>query len=94
MDVIKSCVPNIIDPWKMPSIDLDTILIAIRIATYGEQLDITTKIPKIGDEKDYGIDLRKVLNKLVTASFEDKVTIANMIVSLRPLTYEEFTKIV
>lgn len=92
VDVIKSCVPNIVDPWKMPSIDLDTILIAIRIATYGEQLDITTKIPKIGDEKDYGIDLRKVLNKLVTASFEDTVTISNMTVSLRPLTYEEFTK--
>lgn len=92
VDVIKSCVPNILDPWKMPSIDLDTILIAIRIATYGEQLDITTKIPGIGDERDYGVDLRKILNKLVTASFTNKVTIGNMNVTIRPLTYEEFTK--
>ena len=33
VDVVKSCLPNIKDPWLMPSIDVDAILIAIRIAT-------------------------------------------------------------
>jgi len=91
VDVIQSCVPNIKDAWQMPSIDLDAVLIAIRIATYGEQLDITTKIPNIGDEKDYGVDLRTVLNKLVTVHFESTVFINDMKVELRPLTYREFT---
>lgn len=92
VDVIKSCVPNIKDPWKMPSIDLDTILIAIRIATYGENLEITTKTPNTGEEKDYQIDLRKILNKLTTVDFEDIIVYDNFTVVLRPLTYEEFTK--
>lgn len=92
VDVIKSCVPNIKDPWKMPSIDLDTILIAIRIATYGENLEITTKTPNTGEEKDYQIDLRKILNKLTTVDYEDIIVYDNFTVVLRPLTYEEFTK--
>lgn len=92
VDVIKSCVPNIKDPWKMPSIDLDTILIAIRIATYGENLEITTKTPNTGEEKDYQIDLRKILNKLTTVEYEDIIVYDNFTVVLRPLTYEEFTK--
>ena len=35
VEVIKSCIPNIKDPWKMPNIDTDAILIAIRIAKIG-----------------------------------------------------------
>ena len=41
VDVIKSCVPNLLDPWKMVNYDTDTILLAIRIATYGETMDIS-----------------------------------------------------
>jgi hypothetical protein len=29
VDVIRSCVPNIIDPWCIPVIDVDPLLIAI-----------------------------------------------------------------
>lgn len=92
VDLIKSCVPNIKDPWKMPSIDLDAVLIAIRIASYGETLDITTKIPRIGDERDYGVDLRLILNKLVSVQFENQIIVGDMAINIRPLTYEEFTK--
>jgi len=92
VDVIKSCVPNIKDPWKMPSVDLDAILIAIRIATYGESLEVTTKVPNIGDERTYTLDLRNVLSKLVTVEYEGELEINNMLVKIRPLTYEEFTK--
>ena len=91
VELIRSCVPNIIDPWKMPSVDLDAILIAIRIATYGEKLEITTKVPGVGDEKDFQIDLRQLLNKLTNVNFEDTLTIGNLYVTLRPLSYREFT---
>ena len=91
VDVIESCVPNIKDAWQMPSIDLDAVLIAIRIATYGEQLEMTVNVPNIGEQRDYGLDLRTVLNKLVTVHFDDIVYIGDMKVTLRPLTYREFT---
>ena len=92
VELIKSCCPNIKDPWQMPSIDLDALLIAIRIATYGENLEITTKIPNVGDEKDFVVDLRQVLNKLTNVDFIDTVEIDNMLVNVKPLTYREFTE--
>lgn len=91
VDLIKSCVPNILDPWAMPSIDLDAMLIAIRIATYGEKMDITTKVPNTGDERSFEIDLRQLLNQLVTVDFETTLPIGEMTVEIRPLNYREFT---
>jgi hypothetical protein len=37
-EVITSCIPNILDPWQIPSLDVDAVLSAIRIATYGEEM--------------------------------------------------------
>lgn len=91
VDVIKSCVPDIVDPWEMPSIDLDAVLIAIRIATYGETLEITTKVPGVGEERDFTVDLRQILNSLVSTSYESVCYHGDMEIHLRPMTYREFT---
>ena len=92
VDLIKSCIPSIIDPWQMPSIDMDASLIAIRIATYGEEMDITTKEPGTGEEKSFGVDLRQLLNKLVTVNYDNKLQLNDMDITIRPLTYKEFTE--
>jgi hypothetical protein len=92
VDVIQSCIPNIKSAWQMPSVDLDACLVAIRIATYGESLDITTKVPVLGEDRQFTVDLRQVLNKLVTPTFDYKLKIGDIGVELRPLTYKEFTE--
>jgi len=92
VSLVESCVPNIKDAWHMPSIDLDAILIAIRLATYGEQMDLETTIPNTDIAKSYALDLRQVLNQLVTKTFDDVITIGDMTVTIRPLTYKEFTE--
>ena len=92
VDVIQSCIPNIKHAWQMPSVDLDACLVAIRIATYGESLDITTKVPVLGEDRQFTVDLRQVLNKLVTPTFDYKLKIGDISVELRPLTYKEFTE--
>lgn len=93
VDVIQSCLPNIKDAWKIPSIDLDAILVAIRIATYGEMLDVNTIIPGLNEERTYETDLRYVLEKLLNGTFDTVCKINNEIeVRLRPLNYAEFTK--
>lgn len=92
VSVIQSCVPNIKDPWKMPSIDLDALLIAIRIATYGETMEIEVKVPNTGEERKFDVDLRQLLNKLVSVEYENILQIDNMIIELRPLTYQQFTE--
>lgn len=92
VDVIQSCIPNIKNAWQMPSVDLDACLVAIRIATYGENLDITTKVPVLGEDRQFTVDLRQILNKLVTPTFDSKFKIGDIDVELRPLTYKEFTE--
>ena len=91
VDVIKSCIPNIVNPWQMPSVDLDACLVAIRIATYGEKLEITTKVPNLGEDRMFEVDLREILNNLVTPEFENTLVSNDIDVELRPLSYREFT---
>ena len=93
VEVIKSCIPGIKDPWKMPSIDSDAVLIAIRLATYGETMEVSTKLPVTGEFRDFEIDLRALLDQLSEFNYEQYLQINDDItVELRPTTYKEFTK--
>ena len=93
VDLIQSCVPAIKDGWKVPSLDIDAILIAIRIATYGEKMDITTKTPVTGEEKDYQVDLRIMLDQVSQFDFNNVVAYEDLKINLRPLSYREFTEV-
>lgn len=93
VDVIQSCVPNIKNAWMVPSIDLDAILVAIRMATYGYMLDLTIKIPEINDTRTYELDLRGVLDRLLSAVYDTEIQINDQLSAVvRPLNYKEFTQ--
>ena len=93
VEVIKSCVPAIKDPWRLPSIDVDALLVSIRIATYGEEMDVGASCPKCNTKNDFAVDLKGVLDKLNQIDFNDKVEIgSNMLVHLKPMDYSQITK--
>lgn len=93
VDVIQSCMPNIKNAWEVPSIDLDAILVAIRLASQGEKLEVTVPIAELGETRTFDIDLRTVLDQLVHAVYDPEVKINdNFSILVRPLTYKEFTK--
>ena len=87
--VIQSCVPNIRDAWAMPSIDVDAVLVGIRIATYGHDMDISTQCPSCNNEADYSVDLRRVLDRLETTDYSLPLKINGLEVFLRPMTYRQ-----
>jgi hypothetical protein len=93
VDVIQNCMPNIKDAWATPNIDIDAILIAIRIATYGEKM--TTPVT-LGEnlEFDYSIDLRSVLDSIYSSvTWDSAVPInENITVFVRPINYRQVTK--
>ena len=91
VDVIQSCVPNIKNAWNMPSIDLDAVLVAIRIATYGESMDVDTTVPVIDEERTYQLDLRQILDQLISVEFQSILPVGDLVIHLKPLTYREFT---
>lgn len=93
VEVVQSCIPNIKNAWMMPSIDLDAVLIAIRLATYGELMSIKIKTPVTGDEKEMQVDLRMLLDQFSNLDFNSTVHVSDDLkIDLRPLTYKEFTK--
>jgi hypothetical protein len=93
VDVIQSCMPNIKDAWVTPTIDLDTILIAIRLATYGEKMPLTHTVPNTTEEVDYDIDLRMLLDQQQGNRWVDQVVInPEFIICVRPLTYKHMTQ--
>ena len=92
VDVIQSCIPSIKNAWLLPILDLDTILIAMRIATYGERLEITSKVPVIQEEKAFTLDMRTLLDKFMNVDYNNVISHNGLNITIRPLTYMQFTK--
>ena len=91
VEVIKSCVPAIINPWAMPSIDLDAVLIAIRIATYGEEMEVSSDCPSCGALNDYNINLINYLDHATQFNYVSEISVSGLTVKIRPYTYKEVT---
>ena len=92
VDVIQHCMPNIKNAWSVPNIDMDVILIAIRIATYGEKL--ITPITVGETEMEYTVDLRSVLDSLNSQiSWVSHVPVnEDLTVFVRPINYKQVTE--
>lgn len=90
--VVQSCCPAIKDPWAMPVVDLDPILIAIRIASYGPQLDFTAICPHCGTKNEHGLDLQFILGKVQPADWSSPVATDGLTIKLKPQTYKDYTE--
>jgi len=92
VELIKSCVPAILDPWKMPSIDLDFLLIAIRIATYGEKMEVGCSCPHCNADNSYDVDLNAWFSIFNGFNYVKDVEVDPLLIHIRPYNYKEITK--
>jgi hypothetical protein len=51
-ELIKSCIPDIKDPWSINNVDLDAILIAIKTASQGNDFTIESTCPECKEIED------------------------------------------
>jgi len=94
VDIIQNCVPNIKNAWAAPISDIDALLIAIRIATYGEMM--TTPVTVREDlEMEYQVDLRNVLSGAMgNYTWDPVVPITDtMTAFVKPPTYKQSTEV-
>lgn len=88
VSVIQSCVPNIKNAWEMPTCDIDTILIAIRIASYGHSLELESKCPSCENEAAYMLDLRGMLEQIQIPDFSQPLMLGDLTVNFKPMNYK------
>lgn len=88
-EVIKSCVPAILDPWGIPSLDMDAILVGIRIASYGQELELTSSCPECQHVNDFAIDLSNLLDQTQNWFFTEQLKIDDLVLNFSPLSYKE-----
>jgi len=84
VEVVKSCCPSIKDAWKMPSVDVDAVLIGIRIASYGHEMDLDTKCPHCGEENRHAIDLRSILSTINCPDYTTKINVGELKIKIKP----------
>ena len=94
VDVIQSCIPAIKDAWRCPNMDLDTLLIAIRLASYGEMMEVTHTVPGTTEQVTHNVDLRLLLDQLGNiGNWEDAVELdTDLTCFVRPITYKDITQ--
>ena len=94
VDVIQSCVPSFKNAWKMVNFDTDTVLLAIRIATYGEFMDVNYNVPVINEPSSTTVNLPALLDSFRNLKITDTAkTKSGFTFKVAPLDYQLLTKI-
>lgn len=92
--ILKSCCPSINKPREIFSCDFDAILLAIRYATYGKDMEIDVNCPSCNSENSYKIDLFNILENM---NFLEKkeyiITDQHLRINLRPYSLVTAIKI-
>lgn len=93
VDVIQSCMPNIKNAWDCPGTDLDLILVAIRVATYGGKMTITHQVPGTTEKVDHEVDLVAVMDQLMNTSvwIETVPINSDIVCFIKPISYKDMT---
>jgi hypothetical protein len=92
INVIQSCVPNIKDAGKIPNMDLNSLMVAIRIASYGHAMDIGSTCPACKNEDEFSADLRVILDNLHSPDYSKTIDLGDLQITFKPSTYEEQNK--
>ena len=90
--VIQSCMPNVKNAWAAPTTDINSMLVAIRLASYGHELEINSTCPSCNTSDDYALDLRHVLDQLKMPDFDSILQYGDLEISFSPISYENQNK--
>jgi hypothetical protein len=91
-EIIRSCVPNIKDAWSVLSIDLDPLLVAIKIATNGNTMELNTACPACDETAKYDIELSRILAGFQPGDYDSPLVLGDVAVKFNPLSYTQANK--
>jgi hypothetical protein len=92
VSMINSCCPDIQDPNEMPVNDLMAVLIGIRIASYGSDIDIDAQCPSCEHMNQLSVNSNAILATLKPNETPEVVELANGFrVKCKPYTLRDRT---
>jgi hypothetical protein len=93
VDVIQSCLPNIKNAWEIVNFDIDTILLSIRIATYGETMTVKYTVPIVNEELEHTLNISALLDSIKNAEIQDEFkTKIGLTIKISPLRYKVMSR--
>jgi hypothetical protein len=91
--VIEHVAPGIVDAKDIPTPDLDLIVIGMRIATYGELMNVGVRCTNCSHDEQFQINLTKVVAGATTIIAPEQVEVEGLQINIRPHTSESSTMI-
>jgi len=88
-EIVKSCVPAIKNPWEILNIDLDPILVAIKIATNGQTMELETVCPSCEETSKYDINLTGILASFKPGDYSIPLDTRELKVKFKPLNFKD-----
>jgi RNase P subunit RPR2 len=93
VNVLSSCVPNIKNAWTIPAVDFNALLAAVRIASYGHEMEISSACPSCGNVHQYTIDLRIALDNIKMPDYDTPCVIGDLSFYFVPMTYQQLNDV-
>jgi hypothetical protein len=87
--LMKSCIPDLYDVDALLTPDVDTLLLAIRVATYGNEMELDISCPNCEAENQFAINIKEVLGEITFLDSEYTFTSLNgLTFHLKPYSYK------
>lgn len=93
VNLIRSCVPSIPDPYALPNIDAEALYIAIKYATFGAETSYTHTCSECKETNDFNLDVNYVLNRFPSIDKVPVVRYNGLNLYIRPTTLRSAMKV-
>jgi hypothetical protein len=91
--VINNCIPSFKEPSEILTVDLDVLFISLRIATYGDSMDVSVKCEHCNHIATYTVDLTTLIQSISPMEKVDTIKFGDLTLNLHPYTVETNTRV-
>lgn len=84
VNLVESVAPDVKDAYNLKIPDVDAILTASRVATYGKNITVNAACPKCEADGLYDVDLTSILAKIHKIIDDDEIEVQGLTVKLQP----------
>ena len=87
--LIKSCIPAVLEPWKLSTFDVDACIIAIKAAADNGKMEITTECPACSEDTKFDINLMPLLNEISPLDYNEILKIGDLDIKFKSIMYAD-----